>query len=222
MIIIALLISLFLAVDAHALDKKLVSTNCFKMVITDTSGNGIAGLDAATPFDDFEVKVKCGSDSIITLNEAGDTIVDEGGGVYYYCTDDTLTTTNENECVVWTVGEGNYSLATNPVTSLLAKNPLKFKAVAVTVGVLTPDATDTEKAAVASTAIKIYDTGNLVATNTRKFTGRCLEATVSGNTQRSMITGFGTDGSGNFVNIKGFSAAPTDGSTLNVWPSGCQ
>ena len=90
-------------------------------------------------------------------------------------------------------------------------------------GVVTkPDAIDTEKAAVASTQYKVYDTSNNIATNTRKFNGRCLEATVAGNTQRSMITGFGTDGSGNFVNVKGFSAAPTDGSALNVYSSGCQ
>lgn len=84
-----------------------------------------------------------------------------------------------------------------------------------------PDATDTEKAAVASTQYKVYDTTNTIATNTRKFNGRCLEATVAGNTERSMITGFGTDVNGNFVNLKGLSAAPTDGSALNVFSSGC-
>src|SRR3972149_3322949 len=123
--IIALML-LLMPVTAQAMDKKLGTINCFKIGIFDEFGNGIAGLDVITPFSDFAVKIQCGANSVVTVNETGDTVADEGGGYYYVCTNDTITNNPEEECLNWQEGEGVFG-------GLIAKTPVKFKAVGGTV-----------------------------------------------------------------------------------------
>lgn len=122
-IMAALAVLLFIT-PAHAIDKKLGATNCFKVGMFSSSqqSGGLAGLDVVTPFADFTVKVQCGGNSATTVDETGDTVADEGGGYYYICTNDTITNNPEEECLGWVEGEGNY-------VGLIAKSPVKFKAV---------------------------------------------------------------------------------------------
>ena len=120
-IYIALML-LLMPVSAQALDKKLGTTNCFKVGIFDEFGNGIAGLDVITPFSDFAIKIQCGANSVVAVIETGDTVADESGGYYYICTNDTITNNPEEECLNWQEGEGSYA-------GLIAKTPVKFKAV---------------------------------------------------------------------------------------------
>lgn len=122
-------ISLFIPVTSHAFDKKLGATNCFKIGIFDTVGNGGAGLDVVTPFDDFDVKIQCGANALVTMDETADTVADEGGGYYYICTDDSITSNVEEECLAWVIGDGTY-------TDLIAKSPVKFKAIGQTMDLL--------------------------------------------------------------------------------------
>ncbi|OHB71489.1 MAG: hypothetical protein A2W23_03160 [Planctomycetes bacterium RBG_16_43_13] len=129
-LIIALLI-LIIPTVSHALDKKLGATNCFKLGIFDISskGNGGAGLDVVTAFSDFAIKIQCGDNAVTTMDETGDTVADEGGGYYYVCTNDAITSNNEEECLAWTIGEGTY-------LDMIAKTPVKFKAIGQTMDVL--------------------------------------------------------------------------------------
>lgn len=125
--IIAIVMVALLPVASHALDKKLGTTNSFKVGIFDTSSraNGGAGLDVVAPYSDFDIKIQCGSNTIVTMDESGDTIVDEGGGYYYVTTNDAITHNAEEECLAWVEGEGVYS-------GLIMKAPVRFKAVAAT------------------------------------------------------------------------------------------
>lgn len=123
-LLIALLV-MILPVSSYALDKKIGATNCFKIGIFDTAGNGIAGLDVVTPFSNFAVKLQCGAQTLVTMDETNDTVADEGGGYYYICTNDTIGNANEEECLAWVEGEGSYA-------GLIAKTPVKFKAVGAT------------------------------------------------------------------------------------------
>ncbi len=111
---------------AHAIDKKLGATNCFKVGIFDTVGNGITGLDVVWPYDHTVTKVQCGGNSVTTMDESGDTITDELGGYYYICTNDAITNNPEEECLGWIEGQGN-------MVSLIAKTPVKFKAIGATI-----------------------------------------------------------------------------------------
>lgn len=183
MIIIAILLSLIFTVNAHAIDKKLGATNSFKVTITDNTGNGIAGLDvnATGGYSDFAIKFKCGSDAIVTMDETGDTIIDEGGGVYYVTTNDTLTTTNENECVVWAVGEGNYVVATTVPTSLIAKTPRLIKAIGATMDMTGIYKQVTVTSATTST---ITSTSGLTEASNKDYVGaviNCPNATAADN-----------------------------------------
>ena len=123
-ICIALML-LLMPCTAQALDKKINPVNSFVIGIFDEFDNGIAGLDVVTPYSDFAVKIQCGSSSITTIDETGDAITDLGGGYYYILTDDGIVYSIENECLVWAEGEGNYA-------GLIAKTPVKFKAVDAT------------------------------------------------------------------------------------------
>ena len=125
--IIALML-LLIPVAAHAIDKKLGATNCFKIGIFSASqkSGGLAGLDVVTPFSDFAIKVQCGdpdTNPVTTVDESGDDVDSEGGGYYYICTNDTVTNNAEEECLAWVEGETNY-------VGLIAKVPVMFKATA--------------------------------------------------------------------------------------------
>jgi len=122
--IIALML-LLMPVTSWALDKKIVTNNEFKIGIFDKFGNGISGLDVITPYSDTVIKIQCGAGNIITVDETADTFADEGGGYYLLITNDTFTAVNEAECLGWVEGEGNY-------VGLIAKTPVKFKAVGAT------------------------------------------------------------------------------------------
>lgn len=126
--IIALML-LLIPVTSHAIDKKIVSNNEFKIGIFSSSqkGGGLAGLDVTAPYSDFAIKIQCGAGTIITVDETGDVIGDEGGGYYILITNDTFTAVNEAECLIWVEGESNYA-------GLIAKTPVKFKAVAIVDG----------------------------------------------------------------------------------------
>lgn len=130
-LIIAILLLLLIPVTNHALDKKIVSSNEFKIGIFDTVGNGIAGLDvnATGGYSDFAIKIVCGAGNVITVDETGDTMADEGAGYYLLITNDVFTAVNEAECLIWVVGEGDYIQSG---VMLIAKTPAKFKAVGAT------------------------------------------------------------------------------------------
>ncbi len=124
--ILAILLALIPG-PAWGLDKVIGATNTFKIGVFDSStrSNGITGLT----FSELAVKVQCQS-TAVTINESGDTLVEEGGGFYRVTTDDTLSPNNEDECDVWAEGEGDYS-------GFIAKAPSRFKAVGTTVGTVT-------------------------------------------------------------------------------------
>jgi hypothetical protein len=198
--IVATLLILLIPVCSFALDKKIGSTNQFKIGIFDTSskGNGITGLTYNT---DYIVKVQCGSGSIIPIT--GDTVTAEGGGYYRITTNSSITPTNEDECLVWSEGAGNY-------VNLIAKTPVKFKAVGATIDTGILITSGTEGAGVSTTTL-IYTS---LSNNTRRYMNMCLETSTG---ERSRITGYG---SGTFT-VRGFAVAPTDGSTLKIYEGGC-
>lgn len=121
-----LLLLLLISTTSHAYDKKLGTTNCFKVGIFDTIGNGISGLDVVTPFAHTVTKIQCGGNSATTMDETSDTMADEGSGYYYICTNDSITNNPEEECLGWVEGEGT-------MLNLIAKTPVKFKSVGATV-----------------------------------------------------------------------------------------
>lgn len=123
--IIVIVMLALLPATSYGLDKKLGTTNSFKVGIFDASSraNGGAGLDVVAPYSDFDIKIQCGNNTIVTMDESGDTIVDEGGGYYYVTTNDAITHNAEEECLAWVEGEGVYS-------GLIMKAPVRFKAVA--------------------------------------------------------------------------------------------
>ena len=159
--IIALML-LLIPVTSHAIDKKLGATNSFKIGIFSASqrGGGLAGLDIVSPYSDFGIKIQCGGGGLISIDETGEVLADRGGGYYYLETNDTLTATNEAECLVWVEGEGNY-------LGLIAKTPVKFKAVAniesdtyARIGAPAGASVSADVAAVkAETALIVDDTG---------------------------------------------------------------
>lgn len=207
--VLILMLSL-IPITSQAFDKKLGATNCFKIGIFDTAGNGGEGLDVVTPFDDFDVKIQCGANALVTINETADTVADEGGGFYYICTNDSITSNVEEECLAWVIGDGTY-------TDLIAKSPVKFKAIGLTMDLLlgptvagrTLDVTTTGEAGVdldniggtldapeigtdaitaskiASAAITVSEAPNLDAAITSRLapttTGRTLDVSAAGS-----------------------------------------
>lgn len=160
-ILIAICLLIGFSTNSYALDKKIQATNTFKIAIYDTStfGNGVAGLT----FADLAVKVQCAS-TAVTIDETGDTLTSEGGGYYKFITNDTLTPSNEDECLIWVEGSGNYS-------GLLAKTPVKFKAVGATINATIPVGVISGTASGASTTTTIIDTTNLTSTSTGAYIG---------------------------------------------------
>src|SRR3990170_4430683 len=104
--ILTMIIILLLPVYSFAIDKKLGSTNSFRIGIYDISlrMNAITDLDvnATGGYDDYEIHIKCGNNTEVTIDESGDVIVYEGSGIYYITTNDAITNNAEDECVVWT------------------------------------------------------------------------------------------------------------------------
>ena len=191
LLIIALL--LIIPVTAHALDKKLGATNCFKIGVFDEIGGGIAGLDVITPFSDTITKIQCGANSVVPMNETGDTVADEGGGYYYICTNDTITSNVEEECLAWVEGE-------DIAAGVIAKSPVKFKAVGATmshVGLL-------KSITISSATTSTITSSGLSEASNRDYIGgiiNCPNATAADN---RMI----------FLKIISFNPA-TDTITLN-------
>lgn len=159
----SLFLFLFIIINsqAYAFDKKIISTNTFKIGIFDTSSqrNGISGLILS----DIMIKVQCAS-TAVTINESGDTLTDEGGGFYRITTNDSLTPNNEDECLVWSEGTGNYA-------GLIAKSPVKFKAVGATIDATIPVGVISGTAGGSSTTTTIIDTTNLTSTSTGAYIG---------------------------------------------------
>ena len=169
-ILMALL--LIIPVTSYALDKKLGATNCVKIGIFDETGGGIAGLDVATPFSDFVVKMQCGANSIVSVDETSDTVTDEGGGYYYVCTNDSITSNVEEECLAWVEGEGI-------ALDLIAKSPVKFKAVGATIDAVIPIGVITGTLSAGSTSTSLIS-ASFSATDTSDYIG--WTAAVNGGT----------------------------------------
>ena len=152
MIYILTWLLLLIPYTAHATDKLINGTMpCFKIGIFDTDGNGVSGLT----WSDITLYMQCGRNTLVTVNETGDTIVEDSdaGGYYDICTNDSITSTNEDECSAWVTGTG------------IAKSPVKIKDIGATM--------DAVKVASASCDIT-------AATSGTSFTvGTCID--VNGN-----------------------------------------
>jgi len=172
-----MLMFLLIPVTGYALDKKLGAVNCFKVLVSDIVGNGIAGLDVVSPFNDFNIQIQCGANTVVTVNETNDTVTDESGGVYYVCTDDIINNAPEEECLAWFVGQGIYSPATG---NLIMKTPVKFKAVGATMSQVGLLKSITVSSATTST---ITSTGLSEASNKDYVGGivNCPNATAADN-----------------------------------------
>ena len=209
-ICIALML-LLMPVTSWALDKKLGATNCFKVGIFDEFGNGIAGLDIITPFSDFAIKIQCGANSIVTVDETGDTVADEAGGYYYICTNDTITNNAEEECLNWQEGEGSYA-------GLIAKTPVKFKAVNDTASATVCDISASTSGVSFTVATCKDEDGNAVTLSTYMFVGSYMVAYTNGSAQCNVVghgVFVGDVTSGGVVTVKdsdlpgsGFPATP--------------
>jgi hypothetical protein len=177
--IIIIVLLLIMPVTSYALDKKIGATNSFKIGIFDTSSkaNGGAGRTYNT---DFVVKVKCGSGSVVTIDGTGDTITDEGGGYYSITTNDTLTANNEDECLVWAEGAGSYA-------NLIAKMPVKFKAVSNTTSQTTCSITAaTSGLSFTISSCKDND-GSSITPATDMFVGSYMVAYTRSGTQCNVV-----------------------------------
>lgn len=208
--ILSLILIILTAVSAHALDKKIGATNCFKVGIFDTEGNGIAGLDIITPFADFAVKIQCGAQTLVTMDETTDTVADEGGGYYYICTNDTIGNASEEECLAWVEGEGDYA-------GLIAKSPVKFKAVSDTPSATVCDISAATSGTSFTIATCIDENGAAITLATDMFVGSYMVATTNSGTQCNVVGQgvFVSDLTAGVVTVKesdmpgsGFSATP--------------
>src|SRR3990167_764602 len=209
-ICIALML-LLMPVTSWALDKKLGATNCFKVGIFDEFGNGIAGLDIITPFSDFAIKIQCGANSIVTVDETGDTVADEAGGYYYICTNDTITNNAEEECLNWQEGEGVFG-------SLIAKTPVKFKAVNDTTSATICDISASTSGVSFTVATCKDEDGTAITLLTDQFVGSYAVAYTNGAAQCNVVghgVFVGNVTSGGVVTVKdsdlpgsGFPATP--------------
>lgn len=175
---------LLIITPAHALDKKLGATNCFKIGIFDKSGNGIAGLDVVTPFADFVVKIQCGANSVVSMDETGDTVADEGGGYYYICTNDAVTNNPEEECLGWVEGEGVYAPATG---NLIAKSPVKFKSVSNTPSTVVCDISAATSGVSFTIASCEDEDGTAITLATDIFVGSYMVAYTNSGTQCNVV-----------------------------------
>ena len=199
--VLAILLIMFFVNPAHAIDKKIGATNIFKIGIFDTSSksNGVAGLTYTT---DVVIKIQCATAGVTTVNGTGDTFTSEGGGYYYLSTNDAITNTNEDECIAWAEGAGNY-------TGYIAKTPIKFKAIDLGTYIVS----GVEDTGNISTTTQVYTS---LADGTGKYINMCLYS--ASNTRRSKILSVGA----NFFTVRGFTVAPTNGSSLEVFEGGCQ
>lgn len=154
--IIAILL-LLIPVSAHAMDKKLGATNKFEIGIFDTADNGLAPSTPLAISTTVNIKVRCANQSETTLTSGNTTFTSRGGGYYYVSTTDAIAHSAEEECSVWAEGAGSYA-------GLIAKTPMKFKAVGATIDAvgLKDDAITAAK--IAAGAIGASETGEYVFT----------------------------------------------------------
>ena len=210
-----MLMFLLIPVTGYALDKKIGAVNCFKILVSDTVGNGIAGLDVVSPFNDFNIQIQCGANTVVTVNETNDTVTDESGGVYYVCTDDIINNAPEEECLAWFVGQGIYSPATG---NLIAKTPVKFKAVNDTASATVCDISASTSGVSFTVATCKDEDGNAVTLSTDMFVGSYMVAYTNGSAQCNVVghgVFVGDVTSGGVVTVKdsdlpgsGFPATP--------------
>ena len=177
--IIPLFLILFLISPVYAIDKKIGATNIFKIGVFDISskGNGIAGLTYTT---DVVIKIQCGTAGITTVNGTGDTFTSEGGGYYYLSTNDSITNTNEDECIAWAEGAGNYA-------GLIAKTPIKFKAVGKTTETISCDISAATSSSSFTIASCVDEDNASITLATDMFVGQYAIAYTNGSAQCNVI-----------------------------------
>ena len=213
-ILIALL--LIIPVTSHALDKKLGATNCFKIGMFDEMGGGIAGLDVTTPFSDFVVKIQCGANSVVSVNETGDTVTDEGGGYYYICTNDSITSNAEEECLAWIEGEGI-------ALGMIVKSPAKFKAVGATmdplgIGHLECDITASTSQTAFQIGTCVDAKGASVTLASGYFTGMPMYAYTNGGATCN-VTGHGVMVESSTLNGSNLDVVASNNPAGSRWPA---
>lgn len=178
MIYLITLLLLLIPYTSHATDKLINGTMpCFKIGIFDTDGNGIAGLT----FTDITLYMQCGRNTLVTVNETGDTIVEDSdtGGYYDICTNDTITSVNEDNCSAWVTGTG------------IAKYPVPIKDIGATMGMIKYGATCDISAATSGSLFTIAtcldEDGATITLGTDMFVGSYIVAYTNGAAQCNVV-----------------------------------